>query len=366
MFGIIADKIQQGMEEQIEFQGQKNKNIIIKKRERLVQIQQKLKKYYITIEERNRTKWRTVLKNNSYAIDWNRIVERSQSKEEFINLIVEAYNLITQLLYQLGQINHINTTITFIDDSYNYFRLDNMELTAEYVFLDKKADSKGGGYSLRLDMAKLNAIKAQKNQQKTQAAIAAHFQAFIAPFVAYQKVAKTGWKINKGVMAETFERHLENILHGSIESFESNDFESVGTRWQMYKASSGSDPFFTGPDTQLAQVKNANASLVSDARTVINAIEGILKITDAEGNLTKKKNELDKIFKQAKTKQTIREDVLIDLQQQFPDVVKSILQQIVASGENSITVIYQKPGNKTRSRKKIKINTDTFTLNGSI
>jgi hypothetical protein len=46
--------------------------------------------------------------------------------------------------------------------------------------------------------------------------------------------------------------------------------------------SSGNDPYYTGPDTANAQVKNANASIISNADTVLNTIEAVLKLTQAK------------------------------------------------------------------------------------
>jgi hypothetical protein len=70
------------------------------------------------------------------------------------------------------------------------------------------------------------------------------------------RAEKKGANINHGVVREAFELHLEN-LHNSLEDSENYQFkncrmESVGKRWILYRYASGSDPYFTGPDTMFS------------------------------------------------------------------------------------------------------------------
>ena len=85
---------------------------------------------------------------------------------------------------------------------------------------------------------------------------------------------------------ERFERHLEN-LHRSAGigpyDFQECKMESVGQRWVLYRQSSGSDPYFTGPDTEGSQIKAENASLVGNIDTVLNTARFIL--LEAEGKI---------------------------------------------------------------------------------
>jgi hypothetical protein len=46
--------------------------------------------------------------------------------------------------------------------------------------------------------------------------------------------------------------------------------------------SSGREPYYTGPDTALAQVKNANASIISNADTVLNTLQTVLTLVSTE------------------------------------------------------------------------------------
>lgn len=341
-------------------------------RKKLIEIRKELQEYYQTlkINKGNKTRWKTILKDNVYEIDWTKIREDKETEKKFVTLITLAYEYTTKILAELGLIHSVKTVVTFIDDNYNYFKLDDVELNADYVFLDKKSESHGGDYSLRLNASKLKELARQQQRTKLDQVINSHFKNFIAPFVEYEAISKTGWKPNKGVLGEAFERHLERIRHDTSNDYLSiTDFGSVGDRWQLYKQSSGSDPYFTGPDTEFAQVKNMNASLVSNAATVLTTLDGIIAITDEKANIIATEKQIKNLFKQADVKETIKQDVLLDLMEQSPEYVKSIIENLISRGKDSLQVSYiaeNKQGKKITKKKKIKINKDNFSLQGLI
>lgn len=371
MFEEIGQVIEQGVLNSIQ-QTAKNSQAI-KYRKKLIEIREELQQYYqvLKVNKGNKTRWKTILKDNVYDIDWVKIKNDEETEKKFITLITLAYEYTTKILAELGLIHSVKTVVTFIDDDYNYFKLDDIELNADYVFLDKKAESHGGDYSLRLNSSKLKELARQKQRSELDQIINAHFKNFIAPFVEYQAVAKTGWKPNKGVLGEAFERHLEQVQHNTLYDYLLlTDFGSVGDRWQLYKQSSGSDPYFTGPDTEFAQVKNMNASLVSNVATVLNTLDGIIAMTDEEANIIATKKQTKNLFKQAEVKEKIRQDVLLDLMDKAPEYVESIVKNLVARGKDTLLVSYyegtDKKGKKITKTKTIKINKDNFSLQGLI
>lgn len=335
------------------------------KYQRLKQIKQELEKnnFYSILNKRNNTKWRAVL-NSSFEINWQNVKRDEYSEQNFLNLTIEAYHLTTDILSQLGLIHSIKTTVTFIDETFNYLRLSDFQLEAQYTRLDKKAESKGGDYAIKLKASKVKPLleKLSDAEKEMQKAMANHFKNFIQPMIEYQNSNNTGWKVNKGVLAEMYERHIE-IGHDNLASFLSDDFPSVGNRWLLYKQSSGSDPYFTGPDTMYSQVKNINASIISDVRTIINTVNGILIIFDQVGNLKVTKDKIEKIFNQSKFIPTMEDSFLRDLINQQPELLANYLAQ----GVQNIRITTPK-GNKQSKRtyKLVKQPDGTVILKGWI
>ena len=323
-------------------------------------------------ERKNVTRWRDILDNQTYTIDYGKIRQDKNLQQNFIEKMLRAYELSTLILSELELIHSVSTVVTCIGRGYSYSRLPNFVFEAKYAFLNKQSSQKSGGrqvFGLRLNQKQIkqNIINKQKQKTQAQVALSNHFKSFIAPFVEYEIHAKstTRWKPNKGVLGETFERHLENVPHNDIQSLLDNSIQhlgSYGERWILYKMSSGSDPFFTGPDTQLSQVKNINASIVSNIQTLINTIQGILRIVNSDGTLNKTKEELSSIFSQADTGFSMGQQIYEDLLANAPNQLKDILQSVLSSGETKITLTVQEPGKKGRTKKKYQINKETLSL----
>ncbi len=361
----LWDSIETANIQRIE-QNKKELNLV-QKRKRLQQIQKEISQYYKTFinRKKNRTKWSAILGNTTYEIKYDDIRADKNLEEKFIAYMTQAYELTTKILADLNFIHQIRTVVTSIGDDYSYFRIPNFQLKAEYLFLNKQASSRAKEFGLRINQSKINNLKNMQTMTQAEIALSNHFQAFIAPFIQYQQMAinTTHWKVNKGVLGEAFERHLENVAHNAVKDLQDNSIQhlgSIGYRWLLYKESSGSDPFFTGPDTELSQVKNANASIVSSLQTLINTIEGILVIVDQNGELTKPREDLEKIFKQADFTLKMSQAFYEDLQSQAPEVVKEILESALEKGIGQV-VLTNKSGKRTKS-VKYKINEKNLTL----
>lgn len=348
-----------------QIQNTKKELNITQKRQRLKNIQLQISKYYKTYYNRkkNRTKWASILGNVSYEIRYNEIRASQELEQQFMSYLAEAYELTTQILADLNLIHTVRTVITSIGDNYSYFRFPNMELEASFLFLNAQSSKRGANYGLRIKESQINLLKQLRGMTEIDIALENHFQAFIDPFVSYQihAVNTTHWKINKGVLGETFQRHLQRKVHNNINDLRNNSIEhlgSIGQRWVLYKESSGSDPFFTGPDTELSQVKNANASIVSNIQTLITTIDGVLELVDQEGKITRPAQDLEKIFQQADLKFSIQKDIYEDLQSQAPQIIKDILKSVLKQGETEITL----KGRNKKGNKKYKIDKQNLSL----
>lgn len=212
------------------------------------------------------------------------IMQDNQNCQTIISSVTKLYFLTEEFFALRKVINRPRFMMTAVDNSSRmYFRkdfepelLDNSE---SYLRIERVASARGNSFGLRFAgdsvMAQMKKTIAN-NEQEAQTArdLYEHYQSFTSPYRAW------GGKVNEGVMREAFELHLEN-LHQSLNqdgSFNpACDMESEGRRWVMYRHASGSDPYFTGPDTALSQVKAENASLVSNIDTVLNTAEFIVQ-----------------------------------------------------------------------------------------
>lgn len=230
-----------------------------------------------------RSKLSSLLDYQGLRININDQTNTKQLTED----IFEAYHLTSIILQQLGLISEVKYTFTFIDNNGNFYRLGDADLELSDIKLE--AASRGRGYSIRLKESAIKAKIYENTLNKTNEIINQHFQKFAEPFYKYEASNKKNWKINKGVLAEAFERHWENLQHdiqnpGQIQNT-SKDLGTIGARWWLYRQSSGSDPYFTGPDTMFSQVKNANASLIDNINTVLNTTVAVLKIVEDANNI---------------------------------------------------------------------------------
>lgn len=192
-------------------------------------------------------------------------------------LIYEAYMLTSKILQQLGIINTVNYTFTYSGAS-GFMRAENLQIDPQN---DLTFEVHRGALIIRLKESHIkNKILANQTSHNI-AWVSEHYKKFMEPL--YQAETKGRFKINLGVASEAFERHWEEYSH-QIENKKMDRFGGVGRIWYLYRISSGNDPYYTGPDTAIAQVKNANASIISNADTVLNTIQAILKLVHTKTN----------------------------------------------------------------------------------
>lgn len=276
--------------------------------------------------------------DNSYSI----INIQKGQQEQLTEAIINTYKGILNILAEIEIIDKVSFSISYISDNYQYARLDG-NLSLENFSLQKTAKSKGAKYAIRINQATLKQqIEAAKQKENFQR-LNSHFQNYIQMFRDYEasQVNGTRWKINKGVLAETFERHLEN--QGGAQSFNDIDFESEGRRWTMYRQSSGSDPFWTGPDTKYAQVKTTKASLISNVDTVVNALYGMIQIMKHPDKLNEEI--LNNIFKQKNVENEI-DSMAWDT---LDDTARAILKEELSDLGFDELIIYTKQGRKRKN-----------------
>lgn len=335
-FNIITDSLQTSLLERIEQIEDSQREDYIKRLEGYLS---EIKKVSNIIEKgrNNRIKW-SQLMDNSYSI----INIQKGQQEQLTEAIINTYKGILNILTEIEIIDKVSFSISYISDNYQYARLDG-DLSLKNFSLQRTAKSKGAKYAIRINQAslkeKIEEAKRNENFQKLNS----HFQNYIQMFRNYEasQINGTRWKINKGVLAETFERHLEN--QGGAQLFNDTDFESEGRRWTMYRQSSGSDPFWTGPDTKYAQVKTTKASLISNIDTVLNALYGMIQIMKHPDKLNEEI--LNDIFKQKNVENEI-DSIAWDA---LDDTARKVLKEELSDLGFNELIIYTKQGKKRKN-----------------
>lgn len=294
-----------------------------------------------SLKNNNKSKAQRLLRylDNVNTATYNKeIIENEVNSEIIIQSITKLYFLTEEFFALRNVINRPKFMMTAIDkESGMYFRKDfEIELLENgSKYLAPEQSSKGNGISLRFQknaiieqMKKI--IKENEQEVETAKQLYEHYKAFTEPYFRDERNS------NEGIAREAFERHLEN-LHKSLGKdgkFVECNMESEGRRWILYRQSSGSDPYFTGPDTALSQVKAANASLISNINTVLNTAEFIvqegLKINSA--NLknalrTKGEDEIRDFSK--KLWDSLSSNVQKEIEKELDGTVKSLKNRIV-------------------------------------
>ena len=335
-FDIITDSLQTSLLERIEqIEEEQRQKYLIRLQEYLTNI--KKTSEIVSRGENNRIKWSQLI-HDSYSI----INIGKDQQQQLMDAIIKAYKGILEILAEIKIINKVSFSLSYISNNYLYARLDG-DLSLENFSLQKTAKSKGAKYAIRINQAslkeKIEEAKRNENFQKLNS----HFQNYIQMFRDYeaQQINGTRWKINKGVLAETFERHLEN--QGGAQLFNDMDFESKGRRWTMYRQSSGSDPFWTGPDTKYAQVKTTKASLISNIDTVVNALYGMIQIMKHPDELNEEI--LNNIFKQ----KNVENEISSMAWDALDDAARVALKEELSDLGFNELIIYTKQGKKKKN-----------------
>ena len=241
-------------------------------------------------------------------------------------LIYEGYMITSKILQELGIINPVDYTFTYNGPS-GFMRAKNL-------YIDPKKDLiyevHRGALVMRLKESNIKNKILENQASHNIAWVAEHYSKFMKPLKEAESKGK--FKINQGVASEAFERHWEELQH-QIEYENQDDFGGVGKIWYLYRISSGNDPYYTGPDTATSQVKNANASIISNADTVLNTIQAVLKLVYTKTNNAEEaqilKAQYAKSFAQKRSEtQKISKDIWDSVDK---DVQKMIMEQFGAT-----------------------------------
>lgn len=226
-------------------------------------------------------------KNLNY--DFNKNLQNYKEEELKLNL-VKSYLLIEALGNELGFITHTSftffNTASFNSDfrktvNFDYNNEDDIKKLTNMVKLVKNSKN---GLQLKFHQAEIANLIGKNKENSFDTLLREHYQNFIKPFQEYENDNKTGWQINQGVAVEAFERHLEQTKEIGIDgngnyyfikkpSNSNRHLKSNGYRWGLYIASSGSDPFWTGPDTKYSQVKGSGSALIGNITSIRNALQ---------------------------------------------------------------------------------------------
>lgn len=227
-----------------------------------------------------------ILKNEGNSLI-TEALQDAKIRNRIGKLIFEAYELTSMILVNIGLIDPIHFTFTYASKKGNvFYRSEKMQIDPNK---DLKFELRNNQQTLvirlKTSVIRQKLLENQLGKEDGGIIVAKHYKKFIEPFLENEK--KGSWKMNVGVATEAFERHWEQLKHSlTPPNMNDADLGSVGSRWVLYKMSSGSDPYYTGPDTAESQVKNANASIISNADTVINTIQAVLKLADTNLDIT--------------------------------------------------------------------------------
>lgn len=254
-------------------------------------------------------------------IEKGRVVMNDET-QQIINLSYEAYELTMSILSDLRYITNVN--VSFVHNTKTkYARATNLSIpvgdASKYFHLEVQ----DGALRLRTTSTQMRKTIVEEAQSHAIASkiVEQHYQHFIQPYIS-----RDGWKPNWGVVAEAFERHWEMLSHSleKPESIKPGDVGSVGDRWVLYRLSSGNDPFYTGPDTEMSQVKNTRASILSDLSTLINAMQAIITLLNSRHKLSQEKLEN---YKRAFGQQSPNIQKILDSMDQ--DMAKDVSEELV-------------------------------------
>lgn len=195
--------------------------------------------------------------------------------------IGEAYEITSTLLSDLNFHNPVSMTLYYQDKEYGIQRIENFKLTPEMISYEFRGKTSQKNQYMRLKLnetiVRQEIHKLAQTRQKYQQNISNHYEAFKKLLVPKRG---SKWQPNQGIVAEAFERHWEKI-HAQTEEF-INDILTRKEVWALYILSSDNAPYYSGADTDNAQVKALNASLISNVNTVLNTMESLILLFEQE------------------------------------------------------------------------------------
>lgn len=228
------------------------------------------------------------------------VVNRQNDYSKISKLILEAYHLTVNILSNVGLISKVNYVVTYQTDK-EFYRFADFPIDANAMTYEIRGENKNK-QRLVLRMNE-SYVKSKIKKDDNANWISEHYRQFIQPFKEAEEKSsnrrKYKFKMNAGVAAEAFERHWENLQHQLDHPSPNFNLEvknPVGYAWILYKQSSGNAPYYTGPDTLYSQVKNSNASIISNVDTVLNTMEAVIQM--GEENIDT--NEIESVKEQYK------------------------------------------------------------------
>lgn len=209
-----------------------------------------------------------------------KILQRAKIEQQQIQVIDQLYDLVIEITSLLTQKEEpLDYAIYFTDKDGKVYRSQQNKLSLDYLNISKS------NQSMRLSAS---AFKKFALEQRQAVDITEHYSVFMGVLQkTYNGQSKLpNSKINAGVIAEAFERHLQKVhalalKDGNISVEVGYDW-SVDEAWRLVRQSLGNDPWYTGGDVGMTQVKNIGKGNVR--LTQFNTIEDIVNFLLYLGN----------------------------------------------------------------------------------
>lgn len=178
--------------------------------------------------------------------------------EQIEKIITKMYFLTEDILSELQIINKPNYSIVYSDSAQGIYAKapDGQLALSKGAYLEKHR----GAWTLRFQASLSQIAQANKTVNKQQ-----FYNAQYEKFTSIIKEHLGGKIPNEGHLVEAYERFQE--------SKKSKMYKSAVIKY--YWQSTGRDPYYTGPDTELSQVKAQNATITS-VNTILYTTQTIL------------------------------------------------------------------------------------------
>lgn len=266
------------------------------------------------------------------------VLQDTKIRNRIGKLIFEAYELTSMILANIGLITPIHFTFTHASKKGNvFYRSEDVKIDPNKdLKFELKNEKQILVIRLKTTVIRQKILENQTGKENSRAIVAQHYKKFIEPFIEHEKKSKE-WKMNVGIATEAFERHWENLKHNiNSSNITDADLGSYGERWILYKISSGSDPYYTGPDTAESQVKNSNASIISNADTVINTIAAVLKLANTEISPSKNASIIEQYKRAFTQKKPSEESIIKGLEKIVDDDILKEVKDVLLKKSNII------------------------------
>lgn len=195
-----------------------------------------------TYHQKSRFGFLEEIASSEYRILQENKIQRGKEEviDEMYNLVIEITN---EIMHRDGPLDY---AIYFAKDGKVYRSKQN------HIELDTVNISKSN-HSLRISAS---IFKKRALEQKETIDITSHYSAFMKTLQdTYNGGTLPNQIVNAGIIAEAFERHLQNVHNGILSEGEKIDW-SVDEVWRLIRQSKGNDPWYTGGDVGMTQVKN--------------------------------------------------------------------------------------------------------------